>query len=111
MTKIEELRDAYNAGTHGEWEIYDTYEALLCNEDPPRDEWVTEIQSRNAGNSPCYGTSLNDAHLITLMHNNLPSLLEAAEALAFVSLVIDGGGECDEGSACDVMRKALAKLK
>ena len=74
MTKIEELKVAYEAATQGEWEV------VFDEPDDVQLLFSGEMQlgaMQNWGN----GVGYDNAHLIALMHNTLPALLEAVEAL------------------------------
>lgn len=72
MTKIEELKAAFEAATVGEWDIrpFGTSHAgaIGCGM-----ELIAMMYNRNEEEA--------DAHFITLAHNLMPTLLEAVEAL------------------------------
>ena len=77
MTKIEELKAAYEAATPGEWETacHHRRDGLIdwdvCEADGG--DMIADLSSIMNGEA--------NAKLITIMHNNLPALLEAVEAL------------------------------
>lgn len=77
MTKIEELRAAYEAATQGEWETSahrrrdDLIDWDVC--EAGGGDMIADLSSTMNGEA--------NAKLIALMHNNLPALLEAAKLL------------------------------
>ena len=78
MTKLEELKDAYEAATKGEWDY------AVINNDCPIRSLVTnqhgdELLRHKQGVS---GRAQSDVVFIALAHNHMPALLEAVEALA-----------------------------
>lgn len=95
MTKIEELKAAYEAATQGEWR---------------NSEAAVYKKGTNLCIAQCYVTKSNidtehdaNAHLITLMHNNLPALLEAASLLDDLINSYDDTG-CD---GCGVVDSSI----
>jgi len=106
MTKIEELKAAYEAATQGEWR---NSEAAIYK------------KGTNLCIAQCYVTKSNidtehdaNARLITLMHNNLPALLEVVRALETIVSSEEFHGDtvvCDFESLQSVARYALEKLK
>jgi len=78
MNKIEELKAAYEAATGGEWDP-DIGVPCIVNISPAEDDEREDCPVEFA--VVCGRDAEANTHLITLMHNNLPALLEAAEAL------------------------------
>lgn len=92
MTKIEELRAAFEAATGGEWR-YNGSDAICVG-----------AETLFGGSFCDYYEPGNDEYaLIALMHNALPALIECAEAL---DLVLAG-----EPLDLIAARAALEKLK
>ena len=106
MTMIEELKAAYGAATQGEWGVVGA---------------AIYKKSTNLCVAQCYVTESNpdtehvdNANLIALMHNTLPALLEAVEALKTIVDSEEFHGDtvvCDFESLQSVARHALEKLK
>lgn len=76
MTKIEELRAAFNATTGGEWRA---------------SQGCIYKGKTNISIAQCYVTTTNlnndevkNANFIALAHNNMPALLEAVEVLDYI---------------------------
>jgi hypothetical protein len=114
MTKIEELKAVYEAATPGEWKACREHEDF----DGPMfdiDEWeqaeyaarpfvyICASAQRVTNNHDLFQFDEANAHLITLMHNNLPALLEAASLLDDLINSYDDTG-CD---GCGVVDSSI----
>lgn len=106
MKTIEELKAAYAAATPGEWEHFDS---------PGMSPDLVFIGQHGVAtlNGPEYCTN---AHLIALMHNTLPALIECVEALNVLAETIEAGTSADyralqEHSVMRTTRAALVKLE
>lgn len=102
MTKIEELRAAFEAATSGKWGVrpFGTSHAgaIGCGMD-----LIAMMYNRNEEEA--------DAHFITLAHNLMPALLEAVEALQNLKQAVEFTPLGVRGiKAVDQARAALEKL-
>lgn len=79
--------------TEGEWTVLDAYEASFHNETTPRVETVFEVQSPEAGGTPCYATSEENAKAIAALPQCLAAL---TEALAYLDYKKPAQGSVDE---------------
>lgn len=102
MTKLEELKDVFAAATQGEWKI-EEYRAMAGR--------VARVYVKGHGDLVSGNFMYDDAHLIALMHNALPALIECAEAMLALGDAFDIGQRAGDTSAIGKYRKALAKLK
>ena len=79
MTKIEELKAAFEAATSGEWEPLMTCGELhVC----------TPVNEGCDVGTVCVPYERSDAQFIALAHNAMPMLLEAVERLEAMQRVI-----------------------
>ena len=104
MTKLEELKAAFEAATPGEWDYTVQADMLTsvygnCQQDSMADADLIAFDIRND----------DDAVFIALAHNLIPALLEAATELArFIDYLDTASGD---GAYEHEIQRALAILE
>ena len=93
MTKLEELKAAYEAATPGEWNNTEQSNGLNsvygnCQFDSMADADLIAFDLRNG----------DDAEFIALAHSLMPQLLEAVEALKAVKGALAGNPQVHVGN-------------
>lgn len=99
MNLIEQLKAAYAAATPGEWDF-------LFNESVAAQELLSGTTMIGMLPNGTSGIGYDNARLIARMHNALPALLEAVEAMEEVIRISDRDHE-----AWNRVKTALAKLQ
>lgn len=104
MTKIEELREAYENATPGEWEVEQGPISVVIG---PKGQPIARLTGWP--DSP-------DARFITLAHNMMPQLLEAVEKVQELTswLHLRHMGEASDEDVDETIEEAkafLAKLE
>ena len=88
MTKLNELKVAYEAATPGEWAVKQEREYRACNSRVLCDKGYTvaEGYSSDSATTKTYNElwteAESNANFIALAHNLMPTLLEAIDLLA-----------------------------
>ena len=102
MTKLEELKAAFEAATPGEWEPLMTCGELhVC----------TPVNEGCDVGTVCVPYERSDAEFIALAHNLMPQLLEAVEVMLALGDAYDVGQPATKTSAIGRYRAVLEKLK
>lgn len=110
MTKIEELKAAFDAATAGEWDFH-----VADNSEPPYSAvtatWGEDLLRHRLGVT---SRAQHDVNFIALAHNMMPQLLGAVELLSAALPIIDAYRKVSLGDG-DVtamnIRVLLEKLK
>jgi hypothetical protein len=101
MTKLEELNAAYEAAAQGRWSYDKDLSAIVhVNVEQHRVEAVADFGKIDNGEA--------NAHLIALMHNNLPALLGAVGALRET---LDAFTHCNEIYVLQLKLSAIVREK
>jgi hypothetical protein len=122
MTKLEELKAAWDAATPGEWEDWSSANPAEGPDADPMPYRIDVLGALGPNHDlvTAWVDNEADAQLIALMKNNLPALLKAVEALAWIVTFCSehpewfGEGTPDEGAEYEWLahsRAALEKLK
>lgn len=103
MTKLEELKAAYEASTPGKWET-----SVLMSEQGPK-EWTVCMEGGGdmlADMTNCPGEQAN-AEFVALAHNLMPVLLEAHEQAAqlekAMAVIAERGGDYTQNIVNDAL--------
>ena len=101
MTKLAELKAAFEAATPEDWTLFG---GAVCK----GRSTITIAQ--------CYQTAVEDewkrnSEFIALAHNNMAALLEAAQALKGMLEVFGDEFGMGDSEVCDAARAVLEKLK
>ena len=84
MTKLAELKAAYEAATPGEWDYF-----VASNADRPNSQVLDSADDNLLTHSKgITGRAQSDVLFIALAHNMMPQLLEAVERLEAMQRVI-----------------------
>ena len=112
MTKLNELKVAYEAATLGEWKVKQEREYKACNSRVLCKEGYTVAQGYSSDSmstktyNELWAEAEGNTNFIVLAHNLMPTLLEAVELLEDVAM---GNAEYDDLS--DRAAELLEKLK
>ena len=104
MSKLEELKAAYEAATPGEWDYF-----VASNADRPNSQVLDSADDNLLTHSKgITGRAQSDVMFIALAHNLMPTLLEAVDLLELAFFSLD-----DEHyeHLRDQIRDVLEKLK
>ena len=110
MTKLEELRQALNHATPGEWKVKQEREYKACNSRVLCKEGYTVAQGYSSDSmstktyNELWAEAEGNTNFIVLAHNLMPTLLEAVELLEDVAM---GNAEYDDLSkmAAELLEK------
>ena len=111
MTKLEELKAAYDAATPGEWTVKQQREYRVCNSRVICDKGYAVAQgyssdSNHKAYKDLWAEAEGNTAFTALAHNLMPQLLEAVELIEDVAL---GNSEYDDLS--ERAAELLEKLK
>ena len=108
MTKLEQLKAAFEAATPGEWDYF-----IASNADRPSSQVLDSNDDNLLTHSKgITGRAQSDVELITLAHNLMPQLLEAIDLLESVSSARAGQDhEVDVVAWFKQVRSLLGDLK
>ena len=105
MTKLEQLKAAFEAATPGEWDYF-----IASNADRPNSQVLDSNDDNLLTHSKgITGRAQSDVELITLAHNLMPALLDAAiELTKFIDYLDTASGD---GAYEHEIQRALAILE
>lgn len=117
MTKLEELKAAYEAATKGEWVVKQEREYKACNSRVLCEEGYTVAQGYSSGTTKKTYNELwkeaeGNTNFIALAHNLMPTLLEAVEVIQEIERGWPDEDEASENnSRWQIAHGFLEKLK